>query len=124
MSVSSFHHHFKTVTAVSPLQFQKQIRLQEARQLMLGEGLDAASAGYRVGYTTPHTLAGSTKGFSACRRCATWNDCGKPLGKATAVGSSSRPRCRRSCLRRSCRCIARCHLGTALGFGWLPPILP
>jgi AraC-like DNA-binding protein len=35
---------------MSPLQFQKQIRLQEARQLMLGEGLDAASAGYRVGY--------------------------------------------------------------------------
>jgi AraC-like DNA-binding protein len=50
MSVSSFHHHFKAVTAMSPLQFQKQIRLQEARQLMLGEGLDAASAGYRVGY--------------------------------------------------------------------------
>jgi AraC-like DNA-binding protein len=50
MSVSSFHHHFKAVTAMSPLQFQKQIRLQEARQLMLGEGLDAASAGYHVGY--------------------------------------------------------------------------
>jgi AraC-like DNA-binding protein len=50
MSVSSFHHHFKAVTAMSPLQFQKLIRLQEARQLMLGEGLDAASAGYRVGY--------------------------------------------------------------------------
>ena len=50
MSVSSFHHHFKAVTAMSPLQFQKQIRLQEARRLMLGEGLDAAGAGYRVGY--------------------------------------------------------------------------
>jgi AraC-like DNA-binding protein len=50
MSVSSFHHHFKAVTAMSPLQFQKQIRLQEARRLMLGEGLDAASAGYQVGY--------------------------------------------------------------------------
>ena len=50
MSVSSFHHHFKAVTAMSPLQFQKQMRLQEARRLMLGEGLDAASAGYRVGY--------------------------------------------------------------------------
>ena len=51
MSVSSFHHHFKAVTAMSPLQFQKQIRLQEARRLMLGEDLDAASAGYRVGYS-------------------------------------------------------------------------
>lgn len=50
MSVSGFHHHFKAVTAMSPLQFQKQMRLQEARRLMLGEDLDAASAGYRVGY--------------------------------------------------------------------------
>jgi AraC-like DNA-binding protein len=50
MSVSGFHHHFKAVTALSPLQFQKQMRLQEARRLMLGEGLDAARAGYRVGY--------------------------------------------------------------------------
>ncbi len=53
MSVSGFHHHFKSVTAMSPLQFQKQIRLQEARRLMLGEDLDAASAGYRVGYQDP-----------------------------------------------------------------------
>jgi AraC-like DNA-binding protein len=53
MSVSGFHHHFRALTAMSPLQFQKQLRLQEARRLMLGEGLDAASAGYRVGYSTP-----------------------------------------------------------------------
>ncbi len=50
MSVSSFHHHFKSVTAMSPLQFQKQLRLQEARRLMLGENLDATSAARRVGY--------------------------------------------------------------------------
>lgn len=50
MSPSGFHHHFKALTAMSPLQFQKQLRLQEARRLMLGEGLDATSAGYRVGY--------------------------------------------------------------------------
>jgi AraC-like DNA-binding protein len=50
MSVSGFHHHFKAVTAMSPLQFQKHLRLQEARRIMLGENLDAASAGYRVGY--------------------------------------------------------------------------
>jgi AraC-like DNA-binding protein len=50
MSVSGFHHHFKAVTAMSPLQFQKQLRLQEARRILLGENLDAASAGYRVGY--------------------------------------------------------------------------
>ena len=50
MSVSGFHAHFKAVTAMSPLQFQKQLRLQEARRLMLSEDLDAAEAGYRVGY--------------------------------------------------------------------------
>jgi AraC-like DNA-binding protein len=50
MSVSGFHHHFKAVTAMSPLQFQKRVRLQAARRLMLGEDLDAASAGHRVGY--------------------------------------------------------------------------
>ncbi len=50
MSVSGFHHQFKSVTSMSPLQFQKQIRLQAARRLMLGDGLDVASAGARVGY--------------------------------------------------------------------------
>ncbi len=50
MSISGFHHHFKSITAMSPLQFQKQLRLQEARRLMLGENLDATSAAYRVGY--------------------------------------------------------------------------
>jgi AraC-like DNA-binding protein len=50
MSVSGFHAHFKAVTAMSPLQFQKQLRLQESRRLMLSENLDAAEAGFRVGY--------------------------------------------------------------------------
>jgi AraC-like DNA-binding protein len=50
MSVSGFHHHFKAITAMSPLQFQKRLRLQEARRLMLGDGLDAVSAASRVGY--------------------------------------------------------------------------
>lgn len=50
MSPSGFHHHFKAVTDMSPLQFQKQMRLQEARRLMLSENLDAGNAGYRVGY--------------------------------------------------------------------------
>jgi AraC-like DNA-binding protein len=53
MSVSGFHYHFKAVTAMSPLQFQKRMRLQEARRLMLGEDLDAAGAGFRVGYGDP-----------------------------------------------------------------------
>lgn len=53
MSASGFHAQFKLVTAMSPLQFQKQIRLQEARRLMLGDNLDAANAGFRVGYEDP-----------------------------------------------------------------------
>jgi AraC-like DNA-binding protein len=50
MSPSSLYQHFKAVTAMSPLQFQKRLRLQEARRLMVAEQLDAASAAYRVGY--------------------------------------------------------------------------
>lgn len=53
MSTSSLHHHFKAVTAMSPLQYQKQLRLQEARRLMLSENVDAATASYRVGYESP-----------------------------------------------------------------------
>lgn len=50
MSSSSLHHHFKAVTAMSPLQYQKQLRLQEARRLLLAEAMDAATAGHHVGY--------------------------------------------------------------------------
>ena len=63
MSVSGFHHHFKVVTAMSPLQFQKQLRLQEARRLLLGEGLDAASAAYRVGYDNASHFSREYKRF-------------------------------------------------------------
>ncbi|MBA1142248.1 AraC family transcriptional regulator [Mesorhizobium neociceri] len=53
MSVSSLHHHFKAVTAMTPMQYQKQLRLHEARRLMLTERLDVGSAGYTVGYQSP-----------------------------------------------------------------------
>lgn len=53
MSPSTFHHHFRSVTALSPLQYQKQLRLQEARRLMLAEHLDAATAAFQVGYESP-----------------------------------------------------------------------
>lgn len=53
MSASALHHHFKAVTAMSPLQYQKQIRLQEARRLMLSEARDAQAAGFQVGYESP-----------------------------------------------------------------------
>ena len=53
MSTSSFHHHFRVLTAMSPLQFQKWLRLHEARMLMLTEHLDASTAAFRVGYESP-----------------------------------------------------------------------
>jgi len=53
MSVSTFHHHFRAMTAMSPLQFQKWLRLHEARRLMLTERMDAATAAFEVGYESP-----------------------------------------------------------------------
>ena len=53
MSPASLHRQFKALTAMSPLQYQKQIRLQKAQQIMLSESKDAASAGYEVGYGSP-----------------------------------------------------------------------
>ncbi len=50
MSVSSFHQHFKEVTAMSPLQYQKVLRLQEARRLLLAELSDVGMVAYQVGY--------------------------------------------------------------------------
>ncbi len=50
MGVSTLHHHFRVLTSMSPLQYQKQLRLQSARNLMLNNGLDAASAAFEVGY--------------------------------------------------------------------------
>ncbi len=53
LSSSSLHHRFKALTAMSPLQYQKQLRLQEARRLLMTEGVEVAVAGYRVGYESP-----------------------------------------------------------------------
>lgn len=53
MSTSTLHHHFRTLTAMSPLQYQKWLRLTEARRLMLIESLDAANAAFQVGYESP-----------------------------------------------------------------------
>lgn len=50
MGVSTLHHQFRSLTAMSPLQYQKHLRLHVARERMLNEGLDAASAGFEVGY--------------------------------------------------------------------------
>lgn len=53
MSPSSFHTHFKRLTEMSPLQYQKWLRLNEAKRLMMNDHLDAATAGYQVGYDSP-----------------------------------------------------------------------
>lgn len=53
MGVSTLHHHFRAMTAMSPLQFQKHLRLHHARELMLSGSLDAASASLKVGYESP-----------------------------------------------------------------------
>ena len=82
MSRSTLHHHFRDLTAMSPLQFQKQIRLQAARRKMLTDELDAARAGFEVGYESPSQFSREYKRFF-----------GKPPGrdietlKASANGS-------------------------------------
>lgn len=53
MSVPSFHHHFRKLTTMTPLQYQKRLRLDEARRLMLNQRLDVASAAFQVGYESP-----------------------------------------------------------------------
>jgi AraC-like DNA-binding protein len=53
MGVSTLHHHFRSLTAMSPLQYQKQLRLHTARVRMIADGLDAASAAFEVGYESP-----------------------------------------------------------------------
>ncbi len=53
MSPSAFHHHFRVMTAMSPLQYQKWLRLSEARRLMLAERMNAATAAFQVGYESP-----------------------------------------------------------------------
>lgn len=76
MSISGFHVHFKAVTAMSPLQLQKQLRLQEARRLMLNENIDAAEAGFCVGYDDVAHFNREYKRTSANRRCETLSNCG------------------------------------------------
>jgi len=53
MSASTFHHHFRALTAMSPLQYQKWLRLNEARRLMLTEHMDGSTAAFQVGYESP-----------------------------------------------------------------------
>ena len=70
MGVSTLHHQFRSLTAMSPLPCQKQLRLHVARERMLHDGMDAASRFRRVGYENTSRSTGNTVDSSASRRCA------------------------------------------------------
>ena len=63
MGMSTLHHHFRALTAMSPLQYQKQLRLVAARERMLIEGIDATSAAFEVGYESPSQFNREYKRF-------------------------------------------------------------
>jgi AraC-like DNA-binding protein len=63
MGTSTLHHRFRALTAMSPLQYQKQLRLVAARERMLVEGMDAASAAFQVGYESPSQFSREYKRF-------------------------------------------------------------
>jgi AraC-like DNA-binding protein len=69
MGLSTLHHHFRALTAMSPLQYQKQLRLQAARGRMLIDGLDAASAAFEVGYESASQFNRDTAASSANHPC-------------------------------------------------------
>ena len=71
MSTSSFHNHFRSITAQSPLQYQKHLRLHEARRLMLAESLDAANAAFRSATRARRSSVGNTTGCSVLRHYGT-----------------------------------------------------
>jgi len=77
MSISTFHHHFRAVTAMSPLQCQKWLRLNEARRLMLTENQDAAAAAFQVGYESPSQFSREYSACSAHHRCGISRVCDK-----------------------------------------------
>ena len=74
MSSSALHAHFKAVTTMSPLQYRAQLRLQEARRLMVAEGAEAAQAGFRVGYESPSQFS---REYRRCFGTAPAADAGK-----------------------------------------------
>jgi AraC-like DNA-binding protein len=79
MSVSTFHQHFRTLTQMSPLQYQKRMRLHLARVRMMTEGLDAASAGFEVGYES------ATQFDREYRRLASWSKSNKIETRSTVA---------------------------------------
>ncbi len=85
-SASSLHHHFRALTSMSPLQYQKQLRLQEARRLLIAEGLEVARAGHAVRYESPSQFSREYSRLTVRRRHATQRS------GATRRPRGSRPR--------------------------------
>lgn len=83
MSVSAFHAHFRAVTTMTPLQFRNHIRLQEARRLMVMEGLTAAQAGFRVGYDSPSQFS---RDYARIHRAPPKQDVARLRGQYAQLG--------------------------------------
>ena len=84
MSVSSFHQHFRAVTAQSPLQYQKALRLQEARNLLLAENVDAGTAALQVGYASQSQF---TREYGRYFGQSPLRDVAQVKGQLSAVGA-------------------------------------
>jgi AraC-like DNA-binding protein len=78
MSPSGLHHHFKTLTNMTPLQYQKHLRLQEARRLMLAEAMDASGAAYHVGYASRSQFTREYSRLFGARRFGMWSRPARP----------------------------------------------
>lgn len=94
MSISSFHHHFRVVTSMSPLQYQKQLRLHEARRLMLTETIEAAAAALNVGYESHTQFSREYKrlfGAPPLRDIARLREFGQPPQLAGLVNGRRQP---------------------------------
>lgn len=91
MDVSTLYHHFRAMTSMSPLQYQKHLRLHEARRILLGENVDATTAALHVGYDSASRLIqpGNQHLFGAPLPFVTWRPCGPP---ARRVGDPVRRR--------------------------------
>lgn len=85
MSASALHQHFKQVTSLSPLQYQKQMRLQEARRLIFAEAMDAANAAHHVGYESPSQFSREYRrlfGAPPVKDVARLREAAAPIGAA------------------------------------------
>ncbi|WP_419883486.1 AraC family transcriptional regulator [Peribacillus sp. B-H-3] len=106
MSVSSLHRHFKEITAMSPIQFQKQLRLQEARHLLLSESSDAADAAFRVGYESPSQFS---REYSRMFGLPPKEDIKRlKENHEKTINSSSPVKCQSSCVEKRVNFPRRC----------------